>query len=96
MPNWGELPPDHLRNSDDQASQPREADASAASARTRRGLLEERDLLLHILRCPDRWSEDVVRETRLLAADELARLWRNETQLRRIATEITSLSGDAP
>ena len=39
---------------------------------------KDRDTLLHILRNPHGWSEEVMREIRLKASDELERLWNLE------------------
>lgn len=41
--------------------------------------IKNRNYMLHILRNPYGWGEEVVREVRLKAADELERLYRVES-----------------
>ena len=55
----------------------------------------DRKTVLHLLRNPWGWSEDVVREARLKAADELERLWRLESNTAALAKEFSELVPNA-
>ena len=53
---------------------------------------KQHQYILHILRNPCGWSEDVVREVRLMAADELERLYQVELAARQAAEEFQAAS----
>ena len=55
----------------------------------------DRRTVLHLLRNPWGWSDDVVREARYKAADELERLWRLEANTTEIAKELSQLVPNA-
>lgn len=58
---------------------------------------KDRNILLHLLRSPYGRSDDVVREARQKAADELERLWALESCVREVATDLTQrLPPDPP
>ena len=48
---------------------------------------KKRDFMLHVLRNPYGWSEEVVREMRINAANELERLYRVEYAARQAASD---------
>lgn len=49
---------------------------------------EDQDTLLHLLRNPDGWSDEVIRDARQKAANELERLWKQERTMKHIALNI--------
>lgn len=49
---------------------------------------EDQDTLLHLLINPDGWSDEVIRDARQKAANELERLWKQERTMKLIALNI--------
>lgn len=54
---------------------------------------DDRKVLLHLLRNPAGWAEEVLRDARLKAADELERLWRVESGVQLAAAELAETVG---
>ena len=52
---------------------------------------ESKDVLLHILRNPDGWGEETVRDVRQQAAAELERLWRMEAHARMLNSQMRNV-----
>ena len=52
-----------------------------------------RDFVLHILRNPDGYSDETIREMRLKVCDELERLWRLEGTTRYLAAHLAGEYG---
>ena len=50
---------------------------------------KNRNFMLHVLRNPFGWSDDVVREMRLKAADELERLYYVESAAKQAAEDFS-------
>ena len=50
---------------------------------------KQKNFMLHVLRNPHGWSEEVIREMRLKAADELERLYALEARVNRFVNELT-------
>ena len=50
--------------------------------------LKDQNFLLHLLRNPSGWSDEVVREARLKAAAELERLWHMEYGVKATSEEL--------
>jgi hypothetical protein len=50
---------------------------------------KQKNFMLHVLRNPDGWSEEVIREMRLKAANELERLYALEAHIDRFANELS-------
>jgi hypothetical protein len=49
---------------------------------------KQKNFMFHVLRNPHGWSEEVVREMRLKAVDELERLYALEAHIDRFANEL--------
>ena len=48
----------------------------------------DKDTLLHLLRNQYGWSDEVIRDARQKAANELERLWKQERTMKHIALNI--------